>query len=34
MIPRLIEVGPQFFSSDEWDKRRQRFTRAQPPDES
>jgi hypothetical protein len=33
MIPRLIEVGPQFFSSDEWDKRRQRFARAHPPDE-
>jgi hypothetical protein len=34
MIPRLIEVGPQFFSSDEWEKRRQRFARAHAPDES
>jgi hypothetical protein len=23
MLPRLIEVGPQIFTSDEWDKRRQ-----------
>jgi hypothetical protein len=33
MIPRLIEVGPGFFSSDEWEKRRQRFARAKDPDE-
>ncbi len=32
MIPRLIDVGPRFFSSDEWDKRRQKFTRAKAPD--
>lgn len=32
MIPRLIEVGPRFFSSDEWDKRRQKFARAKAPD--
>jgi len=32
MIPRLIEVGPQFFSSQEWEKRRQRFARAQAPE--
>ena len=28
MIPRLIEVGPRFFSSEEWEKRRQGFARA------
>jgi len=33
MIPRLIEVGPQFFSSQEWEQRRQRFARAKAPDE-
>jgi len=27
MIPRLIEVGPRLFSTDEWEKRRQRFAR-------
>jgi hypothetical protein len=32
MIPRLIEVGPQFFSSQEWEQRRQRFARAKPPE--
>jgi len=32
MIPRLIEVGPRFFSSEEWDKRRQRFAHAKPLD--
>jgi hypothetical protein len=32
MIPRLIEVGPRFFNSDEWEKRRQRFSRAKAPD--
>ena len=32
MIPRLIEVGPRFFSSEEWDKRRQRFAHAKPSD--
>lgn len=25
MIPRLIEVGPRFFSSEEWDERLQHF---------
>jgi hypothetical protein len=32
MIPRLIEVGPGFFSSNEWEKRRQRFARAKDPE--
>jgi hypothetical protein len=32
MIPRLIEVGPRFFNSNEWEKRRQRFARAKAPD--
>lgn len=32
MIPRLIEVGPRFFSSDEWEKRRLRFSRAKAPE--
>jgi hypothetical protein len=32
MIPRLIEVGPRFFASDEWEQRRLRFERAQPPE--
>jgi hypothetical protein len=32
MIPRLIEVGPHFFNSDEWELRRQRFERARPPE--
>jgi hypothetical protein len=32
MIPRLIEVGPRFFNSEEWEKRRQRFARAKAPD--
>jgi hypothetical protein len=32
MIPRLIEVGPRFFSSEEWEKRRVRFSRAKAPD--
>ena len=32
MIPRLIEVGPRFFSSEEWEKRRQRFSQAKAPD--
>jgi len=25
MVPRLIEVGPHFFSSEEWAERRQHF---------
>ena len=29
MIPRLIEVGPRFFNSEEWEKRKKRFARAQ-----
>ena len=33
MIPRLIEVGPGFFSSQEWEKRRLRFSQARPPAE-
>lgn len=32
MIPRLIEVGPRFFSSDEWEKRRQKFSLAKAPE--
>jgi len=32
MIPRLIEVGPRFFNSDEWEKRRQKFARAKSPE--
>jgi len=32
MIPRLIEVGPGFFTSEEWEKRRQRFARARAPE--
>ena len=32
MIPRLIEVGPRFFNSDEWDKRRKKFARVKSPD--
>lgn len=32
MIPRLIEVGPGFFSSEEWEKRRQRFSKAKAPE--
>jgi hypothetical protein len=27
MIPRLIEVGPRLFSTEEWEVRRQRFAR-------
>lgn len=34
MIPRLIEVGPRFFSSAEWEQRRRRFAHAAPPDAS
>jgi hypothetical protein len=33
MIPRLIEVGPQLFSSEEWRKSRMHFERALPPRE-
>jgi hypothetical protein len=32
MIPRLIEVGPRFFNSDEWERRRQRFSRVKAPE--
>jgi len=32
MIPRLIEVGPRFFGSEEWQKRRQHFQSAPPPE--
>jgi hypothetical protein len=32
MIPRLIEVGPRFFNSEEWELRRQRFSRAKAPE--
>jgi hypothetical protein len=27
MIPRLIEVGPRLFSTEEWEVRRQKFAR-------
>jgi hypothetical protein len=33
MIPRLIEVGPRFFSSAEWQKRRLRFESARRPED-
>jgi len=32
MMPRLIEVGPRMFSSDEWEKRRQRLAQSRRPD--
>lgn len=32
MIPRLIEVGPRFFNSEEWDKRRLKFSKAKSPE--
>lgn len=32
MMPRLIEVGPRIFSSDEWEQRRLRMAHRQPPD--
>jgi hypothetical protein len=32
MIPRLIDVGPKFFNSEEWEKRRLKFMRAKSPD--
>ena len=32
MIPRLIDVGPRFFKSDEWEKRRVKFARAKSPE--
>jgi len=32
MIPRLIEVGPRFFNSEEWEVRRQRFSSAKAPE--
>jgi len=32
MMPRLIEVGPRLFSSEEWRKRRVHFENAPPPD--
>ena len=27
MLPRLIEIGPSLFSSDEWEERRQKFAK-------
>jgi hypothetical protein len=27
MIPRLIDVGPRLFSTEEWEKRRDKFAR-------
>ena len=32
MIPRPIEVGPRFFTSEEWEKRCQRFSQARAPE--
>jgi hypothetical protein len=32
MMPRLIEVGPRIFSSEEWEQRRLRFARRAAPD--
>ena len=32
MIPRLIEVGPRFFSTEEWDKRRRKFSQVKGPE--
>jgi len=32
MMPRLIEVGPRIFSSEEWEQRRLRFAARQHPD--
>ena len=32
MMPRLIEVGPRIFSSDEWEQRRVKLARRQPVD--
>lgn len=34
MIPRLIEVGPRFFSSEEWAERRRHLENPPPPAES
>jgi hypothetical protein len=32
MTPRLIEVGPRIFSTDEWQKLRQRFSLSKQPE--
>jgi hypothetical protein len=32
MMPRLIEVGPRIFSSEEWEKRRLRLSKAREPE--
>jgi hypothetical protein len=32
MMPRLIEVGPRIFSSDEWEQRRLKYARRQHPE--
>ncbi|UWZ86325.1 recombinase family protein [Occallatibacter riparius] len=32
MMPRLIEVGPRIFSSEEWEKRRVRISKAREPE--
>ena len=34
MMPRLIEVGPRLFSTDEWQKLRQRFASSKQPEVS
>ena len=32
MVPRLIEVGPRFFNSEEWETRRRKFAKVKAPD--
>jgi hypothetical protein len=32
MMPRLIEVGPRLFASEEWEKRRSKITQARAPE--
>jgi hypothetical protein len=32
MVPRLIEVGPRFFNSEEWEMRRRKFARVRAPE--
>jgi hypothetical protein len=34
MMPRLIEVGPRLFASDEWNRVRQRFSASKEPEVS
>jgi len=32
MMPRLIEVGPRIFNSEEWERRRQRIAKRTAPE--